>query len=132
MKIKARKTVPLEMEAKIDFPVGKKLEIKSGKMHFDLKENNKSLTIKMDKPYQIFRVNPDELLINDKVIDPEVKKKISKDRKRYLKDFINWSTVSRLLVDNVSTITKAHIPTKHEKNIDELIELIDQWVSKQL
>ena len=49
----------------------------------------------------------------------------------YKKSLINWSELSRFLTNgDRSGIRPDDIPLKYQKDVSELIKLIDQWAEK--
>ncbi len=130
MKVKARKRIPLQVVTTVDFSVGNLLHIETGKINFTLKEKDDKIFITFEKPYVINRPKLKEM-----VIEPKIKQKKASQTGKHVKNirnFINWSEVSRLLVNNASTITKGHTPRRHQENIDELLDAVNEWVQKQL
>jgi len=43
------------------------------------------------------------------------------------KDLINWAELSRLLAGTRSVITRNRIGKKHEKEVSDLLSLVQQW-----
>lgn len=43
------------------------------------------------------------------------------------KELINWASLSRLLANDRSSITKSRVPKKHQEKINKLITLIGDW-----
>jgi len=128
MKVKARKIVPLQVTTKVDFPVGKLLHLESGKIKFTVKEKDDKVILNFEKPYKVNRHKLTEMVIEPKTL----KSSNSKKHVKNIRNFINWSEVSRLLVGNASTITKGHTPRKHQQNIDDLLNMVNEWVKKQV
>ena len=42
-------------------------------------------------------------------------------------DLINWGELSRILSGSRSVVTRKRMPKKHEKTVNDLINLITQW-----
>lgn len=46
------------------------------------------------------------------------------------KQMLNWAELSRSLAYDRSAITKDRIPQKHSEKINELIDLISDWMER--
>ncbi len=132
MKIAANKQVVVTCQKKVDFKIGKKLQIDlSNDMSFDLEEQYDKLVIKMKKPYLVVPKNAQELLIY-KEVRPETKKTVKTEHVDNIKDYINWSEVSRLLTGNPSTISKTYISKKNALRVQDLLDAVNEWVLKNV
>ena len=132
MKVEANKQVVVTCQRKVDFDIGKKLEIEmSNGITMDLEEHYAKTVIKMKEPYLVVQKNPKELLIY-KELKPKNKKPKPAARVDNIKDYINWSEVSRLLTGNPSTISKNYISQKNALRVEDLLDAVNEWVLKNL
>lgn len=42
---------------------------------------------------------------------------------------INWGELSRMLAGSRSVVTRNRMPKKHEKKVNELVEILKKWES---
>ncbi len=130
MKIEAKNQVTVQCQTKVDFTLGKKLKVETDNgIGFQIQEKDQNVVIALNKPYYAYVKKNKEIIITNEI---KTKEKVFKPigQVENVKDYLNWSEISRLLAGNPSTITKNQISRKNLAKVQELLDFVNDWVLK--